>query len=214
MNTKGASVVRSLTKFKRNFTQNSLFAAFIWSIRGFKVPAPNFIKWKRMRENFIHNAFCVETGTYLGETTSFLSSFSNHVTTIEPSQVLFKYSVEKFKNRQNVEVLNGTSEDLLEEILKKIPDKTNVNFWLDGHFSGDVTFEGLLHSPIKLELALIEMSLPRLGHVVIAVDDFREFNVGSASAYPSRDFLVQWAVANNLLWDVQLDMFFMKKDLQ
>jgi hypothetical protein len=214
MNTKGASVVRSLTKFKRSFTQNSLFAAFIWSIRGSKVPAPNFIKWKRIRENFIHNAFCVETGTYLGETTSFLSSFSRHVITIEPSHALFKYSVEKFKNRQNVEVLNGTSEDLLEKILKKIPDGTNVNFWLDGHFSGDVTFEGLVHSPINHELALIEKSLPRLGHVVIAVDDFREFNVGSVSSYPSRDFLVQWAGANNLFWDVQLDMFFMKKDLK
>jgi hypothetical protein len=63
-------------------------------------------------------------------------------------------------------------------------------------------------------LALIEMSLPRLGHVVIAVDDFREFNVGTVSAYPSRDFLVKWASANNLFWDVQLDMFFMKKDLE
>jgi prepilin-type processing-associated H-X9-DG protein len=44
---------------------------------------------------------------------------------------------------------------MFEQILNKLDGPVNY-FWLDGHFSGDITFQGESISPIIKELNLIE----------------------------------------------------------
>jgi hypothetical protein len=42
------------------------------------------------------------------------------------------------------------------------------------------------------------------------IDDIRMFENESLS-YPGRDFLVEWALSNNLWWNIEHDIFIAKK---
>ena len=48
----------------------------LWNKRGFLDNSPQFIKQKILKKNSIKNAVWIESGTYLGTTTSFLSKIS------------------------------------------------------------------------------------------------------------------------------------------
>jgi hypothetical protein len=52
----------------------------------------------------------------------------------------------------------------------------DVNFWLDGHNSGDITYLGAPISPIQLELSVIADNLAQLGLVSIFIDDITLLN--------------------------------------
>ena len=97
---------------------------------------------------------------------------------------------------------------MFEQILKKLDGP--VNFWLDGHFSGDITFQGDSISPIVKELSLIEKYKIRIGDLAVFIDDVRDFDEDLNSGYPSRDSLVAWANKNNLKWNIEQDIFIAK----
>ncbi len=175
------------------------------------MPAPNFVKQKFLRDIFLEGAVSIETGTFLGETTILLSKFSKKVISFEPQKELFTFATKRCARFKNIQILNAESNTKLGEILQELPTNSDVNFWLDGHFSGGFTFQGTLDTPIKLELKAIMMNLPKLREVRIAIDDFREFLDGISDIYPSRSELIDWAEINGFTWDVQFDMFILKR---
>lgn len=153
------------------------------------------------------SAVWVETGTYLGRTSKWLASHESRVITIEPDERLVRRARRLFKKRQNVSVIQGSSERVFVELLPEL--RGNVSFWLDGHFSGGITASGESETPIRMELAQIEVHRHKWSGLNVFVDDFRCFDPKGSepSTYPSRAYLVDWAVRNNLSWTVEHDIF-------
>jgi hypothetical protein len=85
----------------------------------------------------------------------------------------------------------------------------DVNFWLDGHYSAGVTFQGDSDTPITQELATIATCLPGFRRVSVLVDDLRCFDptLPDLADYPSRSFLVDWANGLGLAWHIEHDIF-------
>ena len=197
-----------LKRLKRVFTH--MFLGHIkWRSNNYIPPSPYSIKKKILENNALPNAGWIETGTYLGETTKFLSKKYSSVTTIEPSTPHFNYVSKRFRKIGNVKVINSTSENSFSELLENSKDELNI--YLDGHYSGDGTFGASKITPIKEELDSIEKSLARFKRLFVAIDDFRGFT-DSDSAYPSRYYLIDFCKRNNLVWNIEQDIFmFWKK---
>jgi hypothetical protein len=182
----------------------------VWKKNRYSSPSPQFIKTQVLKRNGTQSGTWVETGTYLGDTTKFLASnFPNSkIFSLEPQNSIFKFAKFRLRRKTNVEIINGSSEEMFEQILNKLDGP--VNFWLDGHFSGDITFQGESISPIIKELNLIEKYEARMGNFVVFIDDIRDFDEDLNSGYPSRDALVSWANKNNLKWNIEQDIFIAK----
>ena len=82
-----------------------------------RIPRPYYVKWQVLEKNFIKDATCVETGTYLGETTEFLSKRFPHVFSFEPYVKLAKYNMKRFKSQSNINIINLPSESGLHSVL-------------------------------------------------------------------------------------------------
>ena len=187
-----------------------MFLGYIkWRSINYRPPSPYSIKKKILQNNAFPNVAWIETGTYLGETTKFLSKNYSSVITIEPSAPHFNYVSKRFRKISNVKVINATSENSFSELLRNSKDELNI--YLDGHYSGDGTFGESKVTPVKEELDSIEKSLDRFKKLFVAIDDFRVFT-NSDSAYPSRYYLIDFCKRNNLIWNVEQDIFmFWKK---
>jgi len=145
----------------------------------------------------------------LGTTTLKLSKHALFVYSIEPSLILFTNAKTYFSKFNNVEIINGLSEIVFKTLLPKLSG--DVNFWLDGHYSEGITFQGPQDTPIVDELFLISQHLANFDKITVCVDDVRCFDPSSEiSAYPSVDFLVNCARENKLSWHIEHDIFFAK----
>lgn len=178
-----------------------------WKRAGFSVPAPSHVKRAVLARYNIPGSSWVETGTWLGDTTEFLSGFASHVWTIEPGPALASTAKERFRAVGNVTVIEGLSEEHLDAVVTQL--QGSVCFWLDGHFSAGDTFQGPSDTPIMDELAVIAGHLKRLQSVVVLVDDVRCFDPSDPryATYPTRTALVSWADDNQLDWTVEHDIF-------
>ena len=185
----------------------------LWAKRKFYAPSPSLIKRSCLFRNGYPNSIWIETGTYLGETTKFLSRHASIVYSIEPEPKLFSNAKKYLAKYENVKLLNGTSEKIFQELLPKITG--NVNFWLDGHYSAGSTYKGLQDTPIIEELMYISENLQHFNKVCVLIDDVRCFNseIKGYSMYPSLDSLVDWARANKLVWHIEHDIFVAKTKL-
>ena len=192
--------------YKRKLTPSY----FKWRNNGFSSPSPQFIKTQVLKRNGTQSGTWVETGTYLGDTTKFLANNfpKSKIFSLEPQKSIFKFAKFRLRRKANVEIINGSSEEKFEEILHKLVGP--VNFWLDGHFSGDITYQGESISPIIKELNLIEKYKARMGDLAVLIDDIRDFDEDLNSGYPSRDSLVAWANKNDLKWNIEQDIFIAK----
>ena len=131
------------------------------------------------------------------------------VFTFEPSYIHFQYVKSRFKNDQKVTTLNSASETGLEQVLNNLNGE--LNMYLDGHYSGDNTFEGSKVTPIREELKIIEKYLNKFSKLFVAIDDFRVF--GSQDGhYPTKFSLVEFCEINSLEWKVEHDIFMFKKN--
>jgi len=193
------SIMRKIREF--------LFCRLHWRNRRYAAPSPIFVKRQVLLRNSLVSATWVETGTFLGETTEFLSKYSNHVVSIEPEPSLFKRASNKFSSYSNIRILYGTSEEWFPKILPELNGP--VNFWLDGHYSDGITFKGDHQTPILFELQQISKNLFRFTDLRIFIDDLRCFGSKSTEYqdYPSIDFLVDWARQNQLTWHIEHDIF-------
>ncbi len=179
-----------------------------WRRRGFSSPSPFFVKHECLLRNGVSNATWVETGTYFGQTTEFLSSHASMVYSIEPEVKLYSDAKRRFALKPNVEIINGLSEDILPVLLPSLSG--NVNFWLDGHYSAGVTFRGPQETPVLDELDCISQNMHRFDEFCVLIDDVRCFNpnLEEYSAYPALGDLVDWAATNGLFWGIEQDIFF------
>jgi hypothetical protein len=178
-----------------------------WRRRQWSSPAPPAVKRAVLRRNHLPGAVWIETGTYRGDTTEFLSRFATHVYTIEPAAVLSARAQRRFRDKSSVTVISGTSEEAMSTVLESIQGP--VCFWLDGHFSSGETYRGLEDSPIRSELAAISQRLNLYPSVRVLVDDWRCFRPSGPEfqTYPLKSDLVAWAEANDLTWTVEHDIF-------
>ena len=84
-----------------------------WQAAGWPVPAPHVVKIEVLKGYSKIRMTRVETGTWMGDTTSALSAMAFHVHTIEPQLNLVNLVKIRFKDVGNVSVHYGTSEQLL-----------------------------------------------------------------------------------------------------
>jgi len=174
-------------------------------------PAPHFVKQGVLLRHGIKNCTWIESGTYLGSTTKLLATIYFHVHTIEPSQKCLSIAKDYIGDLKNVTYYNGTSEDYIETACAAVGG--DVCFWLDGHYSAGITFQGDDDTPIMHELAVIEKYLHRYRSVVVMIDDIRCSHLDD-DHYPSLNYYVEWSNRNNLNWIIELDSFIAKsKDL-
>jgi hypothetical protein len=188
---------------KRNLIPES----YNWRRSNFSPPSPQHIKINVLKSHSLPNSTWIETGTYLGDTTSELAKIAYRVITIEPQTELSLFTSRRLKRKKNVEVINATSESSIVKVLEGVSGSTC--FWLDGHYSGDVTFQGSTISPISAELSAISNYLVK-NQVVVFVDDFRLFVDSVATGYPDHLTLMKWAEENSLTWTVEHDIFIAK----
>lgn len=178
-----------------------------WKKRGWLDMAPNQVKWSVLRNRSVPDAPWIETGTYRGQTTEVLASFAPAVTSLEPAKELYDRAVQRLAHLPHVTILNGTSEEIFPDLLSTASG--NMNFWLDGHYSGGKTFQGKTNCPVPQELAAISANLDHMGDVAVLIDDVREFlpDISSSPDYPPLDDLVQWARDHDMRWRIEHDIF-------
>jgi hypothetical protein len=192
-----------LKVIKRNLIAESLK----WRRSNYSPPSTQHIKIRILKAHSLKNAIWVESGTYLGDTTTKLAKIACKVISIEPQTELSVFASNRLKRRKNVEVINDTSESCIAKILEGVSGP--ACFWLDGHYSGDITFQGSEISPISTELAAISNYLCKYP-VVVFIDDFRLFVNSATTGYPTQSSLVNWANKNLLTWTVEHDIFIAK----
>ncbi|MBU3968893.1 hypothetical protein KJ991_01620 [Patescibacteria group bacterium] len=133
----------------------------------------------------------LETGTYQGEMIMAMLNHFNKLYSIELSISLFEKAKEKFKNNKKVQLFQGDSGDILQQILVKID--TPCLFWLDAHYSKGITARGLLETPIIKELENI-FQRKNINDVIL-VDDARCFN--GTKDYPTIENLRKYVLSKN-----------------
>lgn len=178
-----------------------------WRSRGWSSPAPPQVKWSVLQRYAIPHASWIETGTYRGDTTKFLSSIAREVISIEPQPELADGARARLRNLSNVQVLTGTSEALFSEVVAGMTGP--CCFWLDGHYSSGMTYKGSTDTPVAHELSVIGASAQRLGRIRVFVDDWRCFRPSSQeyADFPTKRQLVNWAEDSGLTWTVEHDIF-------
>ena len=169
--------------------------------------SPQIIKEKIFVKYALANSDWVETGTYKGKTTRFLSKRFPHVYSIEPDVELYKAACDRFKGK-NVTLFNDISENILPKLLPKL--RGNLNFWLDGHYSEGITFRGKKDCPIIDELNAIEINFDNFKKLSIFIDDVRTF-LSSTYDYPPIDYLVDWTRRLDMKWRIVNDIFIIEK---
>jgi len=178
-----------------------------WKQRGWSSPAPNFVKWSVLsRHGFLAGTW-IESGTFLGDSTHFLSKKAAMVYTIEPEHSLAARAKLRFSKTKNTKVIEGLSEDVLENLIDLASEP--LSFWLDGHYSAGVTHKGLIDTPIREELRIIASKIVDLSEVAVLIDDVRCFDPANADYldYPKRSWLVEWAENSKLEWTIEHDIF-------
>lgn len=76
----------------------------------------------------------VETGTFWGEMIYAQRKNFEKIISIELLQKLYNAASKRFKKYKNIEIINGDSEEILNQIITQILEP--AIFWLDGHYSG------------------------------------------------------------------------------
>lgn len=113
----------------------------------------------------------VETGTYLGQTATYMSSVFKKCHTIELSKDFYDAAEETLGRHENVSRHHGDSADVLPAVLDQVDGP--AIFWLDAHYSAGVTAGNKRRTPILPELEAIFAH--RIEDHVILIDDAREF---------------------------------------
>jgi len=120
----------------------------------------------------------VETGTYLGDMVNAVKKDFSTIYSIELSKELHERALQWFSDYEHVHLIQGDSGRRIKELTEKIGEP--CLFWLDAHYSGGITAQGVVDTPIMEELSAI---LARRYKDVILIDDARCF-IG-ADQYPT-----------------------------
>ena len=188
-----------LTTLKRQL-RNVLFDTFLWDFResgktnteiaawlaaGKPVPPPSGVKYATLAD--YGAAFgletLIETGTLHGGAIYALKNRFKKLYSIELSRELAATAQHRFHSHPHIKILQGDSGQLLPQLLSGVSQP--CLFWLDGHYSGGVTAQGDLDTPILKEMRTI-FDHPCNDHVIL-IDDARLFD--GTDDYPTIDGL-------------------------
>jgi hypothetical protein len=175
-----------------------------WRRENYMKGTPQIIKEYLFKKYAIDKAQWIETGTYLGTTTKYLSENYSHIYSIEPNSKYYQKALLTFKGK-NVTLYNDESQNILPKLLPSL--SCSINFWLDGHYSGGDTYKGKKDTPIEDELHCIEKNISKFDNLVIFIDDIRLFFDNSQNSYPTVDYLVNFTKKLNMRWRIQHDIF-------
>jgi hypothetical protein len=178
-----------------------------WKKNNYLGSTPQSVKEKLFEKYSVTGADWIESGTYLGTNTYFFSKRSKNVYSIEPQVNLYKAAFNRFKGL-NILLFNDISENVFPKLLPTL--KGDLNFWLDGHYSEGVTFQGNKECPIEDELNAIELNFDNFKKISIFIDDVRNFFIPTKD-YPAINYLIDFARRLNLEWIIQHDIFIMRK---
>ncbi len=144
-----------------------------WINNGKPVPPPHVIKQQTILayKTQFKPAYLVETGTYLGDMVYAMKDQFEKIYSIELSEKLHLKATKRFKNEDNINLLQGDSGSRLSEIVNELDGP--ALFWLDGHYSGGITALGAKECPVPEELDAIFIS--KYPHIIL-IDDARMFN--------------------------------------
>jgi hypothetical protein len=178
-----------------------------WALRGYAAPSPSEIKRAVLLRQSTPQSVWVETGTFMGDTAALLAQHCKQVYTIEPEPGLFVQAQARFSGQPKVNVIEGLSEAVFPRLLPTLSGQ--VNFWLDGHYSGGITHQGPTDCPVREELRHIQENRRHFERLTVMIDDVRCFDpsVREYADYPPLDELVDWARANRLRWHIEHDIF-------
>lgn len=179
-----------------------------WIVQGRPAPAPPHVKRVLLRRLLQENGLrvFVETGTFYGDTLTYLSPWCDELYSIELGQELFERASEHFANNRKVHILLGDSGDLMPDLLKMVTRP--ALFWLDGHYSGTGTARGIVDTPILRELVSIS-NHHLLGKHLVVVDDARCF--GIEQGYPSIPELKDYVLSIGFThFEMNSDYFFIR----
>ena len=163
-------------------------------IRQFAPPYPQRAKMDVLSRYAPAGIDWVETGTFRGTTTKFLSRFGKSVSSLEPSTHFYRRAVERFKGNPAVLLYNASSEDGFEGVVSGLAGR--VGFWLDGHYSGGATFKGDTECPVLNELEVIGRYAENFDDFYCFIDDLRcfsPFERDQYGDYPEIQVVVDWA---------------------
>jgi hypothetical protein len=118
------------------------------------------------------NAVAIETGTYLGDSACLLGEEFKKCYTIELDAALAANAIRRFGSNPKVEVLHGTTREVLPKVLTEIDAPLFV--WLDAHYSGGITAGEQDKCPVIAEINSIDMVRQSINTIVL-IDDARGF---------------------------------------
>jgi len=125
----------------------------------------------------------IETGTFLGGTTTWAAKHFGKVHTIEFSKELFEQTSKKYGHIENIHFYFGDTRERLTEIL---PDCEVSIIWLDAHWCGETSYGEDDQCPLLEELDILVNQ--KHDHFIL-IDDARLFAVpppspNKTSQYP------------------------------
>jgi hypothetical protein len=123
----------------------------------------------QLKERFSIKNF-IETGTYLGGTSSWAASHFEQVITIENSRTIYSQTVAKYRHVPNIEFLFGHSKELLKSVVPALDGP--AIFWLDGHWCGGESYGEDDPCPLLDEIETLNTVL--VDHFLL-IDDARLF---------------------------------------
>ena len=163
-----------------------------WKKNGHNIPVPHAIKQLAILYYAMANKLeiLVETGTYLGDMIWAQKDYFEKIYSIELSEQLFNKAKKRFKNKNQVKLIQGDSSEKINQILNEI--QSPVLLWLDGHYSGGITAKGDKACPIYAELNQIFNS--PFSHLIL-IDDARLFT--GKDDYPTLEELKTFVYKNS-----------------
>lgn len=121
----------------------------------------------------------IETGTYLGDSLAHAASFPfKKLISIEIDPELVIKARERFKEDPRIEIVQGSSSEVLEDILDR--NQENVIVWLDAHFPTTPTAqhnysiekEKDIRIPLEKEINTLQKRIGKFNDVIL-IDDLR-----------------------------------------
>lgn len=123
--------------------------------------------------------YLVESGTYKGDMIKAMKNSFEKIWSIELDKILFEKASDRFKINSHIRIIHGDSGKVLGSLIGQLDQPTL--FWLDGHYSGGETAQGVGDTPILKELQHVLRI--KCGPHVILIDDARMF--GTDPDYPT-----------------------------
>lgn len=171
-----------------------------WQKNGCPDPPPHIVKQMTIRayqKKYGHKIF-VETGTYIGDMVEAQKASFGKIISIELGVDLYRKARNRFRNEENIVIIQGDSGKVLPKILVDINE--SVIFWLDGHYSAGKTAKGDKACPIFDELDAIFYS-NKFSHIIL-IDDARCFN--GESDFPTIDELTDYIGSKNKKYQIEI----------